>query len=101
MNSMRPEIQRLLGLRRQPVSGRGERHSVRTVRRVDGSDESPERRDGDHVAQTEDRKRAEFVRDHLPTLRGRLAPLRVIAFGSRVRGDALSTSDLDLILVSP
>jgi len=37
----------------------------------------------------------------LPTLRARLAPLRVIAFGSRVRGDALSTSDLDLILVSP
>jgi len=53
------------------------------------------------VAQTEDRKLAEFVRDHLPTLRDRLAPLRVIAFGSRVRGDALSTSDLDLILVSP
>jgi hypothetical protein len=37
----------------------------------------------------------------LPTLRERLAPLRVIAFGSRVRGDALSTSDLDLIVVSP
>jgi predicted nucleotidyltransferase len=53
------------------------------------------------VAQTEDRKLAEFVRAHLPTLRDRLAPLRVIAFGSRVRGDALSTSDLDLILVSP
>jgi predicted nucleotidyltransferase len=53
------------------------------------------------VAQTEDRKLAAFVRDHLPTLRERLAPLRVIAFGSRVRGDALSTSDLDLILVSP
>ena len=53
------------------------------------------------MAQTEDRKLAEFVRDHLPTLRDRLAPLRVIAFGSRVRGDALSTSDLDLILVSP
>jgi predicted nucleotidyltransferase len=27
--------------------------------------------------------------------------LQVIAFGSRVRGDALSTSDLDLVLVSP
>ena len=53
------------------------------------------------MAQTEDRKLAEFVRDHLPTLRDRLASLRVIAFGSRVRGDALSTSDLDLILVSP
>jgi len=53
------------------------------------------------VAQTEDRKLAEFVRVHLPTLRARLAPLQVIAFGSRARGDALSTSDLDLILVSP
>jgi predicted nucleotidyltransferase len=53
------------------------------------------------VAQTEDRKLAEFVRDHLPTLRARLEPLQVIAFGSRVRGDALSTSDLDLIVVSP
>jgi predicted nucleotidyltransferase len=52
------------------------------------------------MAQAEDRKLAAFVRDHLPTLRERLAPLRVIAFGSRVRGDALSTSDLDLILVS-
>ena len=53
------------------------------------------------MAQTEDRKLAAFIREHLPTLRDRLAPLRVIAFGSRVRGDALSTSDLDLILVSP
>jgi predicted nucleotidyltransferase len=53
------------------------------------------------VAATDDRKLAEFIRDHLPALRDRLAPLRVIAFGSRVRGDALSTSDLDLILVSP
>lgn len=53
------------------------------------------------MAQAEDRKLAEFVRDHLPTLRERLAPLRVIAFGSRVRGEALATSDLDLVLVSP
>lgn len=53
------------------------------------------------MAQTQDRKLAAFVREHLPTLRERLAPLRVIAFGSRVRGDALTTSDLDLILVSP
>jgi predicted nucleotidyltransferase len=53
------------------------------------------------VAPTEDHKLAGFVRDQLPTLRSRLAPLQVIAFGSRVRGDALSTSDLDLILVSP
>jgi uncharacterized protein len=53
------------------------------------------------VAQVQDPKLAEFVRCHLPTLRERLAPLQAIAFGSRARGDALSTSDLDLILVSP
>ena len=53
------------------------------------------------MAQVQDPKLAGFVRDHLPTLRERLAPLRVIAFGSRARGDAPSTSDLDLILVSP
>ena len=52
------------------------------------------------MAQIEDRKLAAFIRDHLPALRERLAPLRVIAFGSRVRGDALSTSDLDLVLIS-
>ena len=53
------------------------------------------------MAQVLDPKLAEFVRSHLPVLRERLAPLRAIAFGSRARGDALSTSDLDLILVSP
>jgi predicted nucleotidyltransferase len=53
------------------------------------------------MADFEDVRLAAFVRDSLPTLRTRLAPLRVIAFGSRVRGDALSTSDLDLVLVSP
>ena len=53
------------------------------------------------MAQTQDRKLAAFIRDHLPSLRDRLAPLQAIAFGSRARGDALSTSDLDLILVSP
>jgi len=53
------------------------------------------------VAQVEDRKLAQFIRDHLPALREALAPLRAIAFGSRVRGDALSTSDLDLVLISP
>jgi predicted nucleotidyltransferase len=53
------------------------------------------------LAQTEDPKLAQFIRDHLPTLRARLGPLQVIAFGSRARGDALTTSDLDLIVVSP
>jgi predicted nucleotidyltransferase len=53
------------------------------------------------VAQTEDPKLAQFVRDQLPILRARLGSVQVIAFGSRVRGDALSASDLDLILVSP
>jgi predicted nucleotidyltransferase len=53
------------------------------------------------VAQVQDPKLADFVRRHLPVLRERLAPLQAIAFGSRARGDALSTSDLDLILVSP
>jgi len=53
------------------------------------------------VAQVQDPKLAEFVRRQLPILRERLAPLQAIAFGSRARGDALSTSDLDLILVSP
>jgi len=53
------------------------------------------------VAPGEDPKLAAFVRDHLPRLRERFAPLRAIAFGSRGRGDALSSSDLDLILVSP
>jgi uncharacterized protein len=53
------------------------------------------------LAQIQDPKLAEFVRRYLPTLRDGLAPLQVIAFGSRARGDALSTSDLDLIVVSP
>ena len=53
------------------------------------------------MADFEDLRLAAFVRDCLPTLRSRLAPLRAIAFGSRVRGDALCDSDLDLVLVSP
>lgn len=53
------------------------------------------------MAQEQDPKVAAFAREHLPQLRERFAPLRVIVFGSRARGDALSTSDLDLILVSP
>ena len=53
------------------------------------------------MAQTTDRRLAAFVQEHLPRLREQWTPLMVIAFGSRVRGDAISTSDLDLILVSP
>lgn len=53
------------------------------------------------MAQGQDPKVAAFMRNQLPRLRERFAPLRVIVFGSRARGDALSTSDLDLILVSP
>src|SRR5215470_10100694 len=53
------------------------------------------------MAEAQDLKLAGFVTEHLPMLRERLAPLMAIAFGSRVRGDALSTSDLDLVLVSP
>lgn len=44
---------------------------------------------------------AAFVRESLPRLRARFGPLRAIVFGSRARGDALTTSDLDVILVSP
>lgn len=53
------------------------------------------------MAQTEDPKVAAFARDLLPRLREQFGSLRVIVFGSRARGDALTTSDLDLILVSP
>lgn len=53
------------------------------------------------MAQGQDPKVTAFARDQLPRLRERFAPLRAIVFGSRARGEALSTSDLDLILVSP
>lgn len=53
------------------------------------------------MAAAQDPKLARFVQSQLPLLRERLAPLTAVAFGSRVRGDALTTSDLDLILVSP
>ncbi len=49
----------------------------------------------------QDSRVAAFVREALPRLRERFAPLRAILFGSRARGDALTTSDLDVILVSP
>jgi predicted nucleotidyltransferase len=53
------------------------------------------------VGPGQDPKLADFIRRQLPQLRQQFAPLRVIVFGSRARGDALSTSDLDLILISP
>jgi predicted nucleotidyltransferase len=53
------------------------------------------------VDQGQDPKLEGFVREALPRLREAFAPLHVVIFGSRVRGDALSTSDLDVILVSP
>lgn len=53
------------------------------------------------MAPGQDPKVAAFIRDQLPRLRERFAPLRAIVFGSRARGEGLSTSDLDLILISP
>ncbi len=41
-----------------------------------------------------------FRRECLPILRAQFAPQVVLAFGSRVRGDALEDSDLDLVVVS-
>jgi hypothetical protein len=42
-----------------------------------------------------------FRREFLPTLIERFKPTLVVAFGSRARGEALSHSDLDLLIVSP
>ena len=53
------------------------------------------------MAQEQDPRVAAFLRETLPRLRQRFDPLRAVIFGSRARGDALSTSDLDVILVSP
>jgi hypothetical protein len=53
------------------------------------------------MAPKEDRKIREFVTKYLPILREKLRPSLVLAFGSRARGEALETSDLDLIVVSP
>ena len=52
------------------------------------------------MAQGQDPKVAAFIGEALPRLRQRFGPLRAVIFGSRARGDALSTSDLDVILVS-
>ena len=40
-----------------------------------------------------------FVARYLPRLRRRYRPEMVLAFGSRVRGEALAESDLDLLVV--
>jgi predicted nucleotidyltransferase len=53
------------------------------------------------VAEIADQRLAAFARDALPRLRERFPALHAIAFGSRARGDAITTSDLDVILVSP
>jgi predicted nucleotidyltransferase len=53
------------------------------------------------MAQEQDPKVTVFIGESLPRLRQRFASLRAVIFGSRARGDALSTSDLDVILVSP
>lgn len=41
-----------------------------------------------------------FMEDCLPRIRGAFAPAEVWLFGSRVRGDALEESDLDVVLVA-
>jgi hypothetical protein len=48
-----------------------------------------------------DEKIREFITKYLPILREKFRPSLVLAFGSRARGEALETSDLDLIVVSP
>ena len=53
------------------------------------------------MAPEQDPKVRIFIGETLPRLRPRFASLRAVIFGSRARGDALSTSDLDVILVSP
>lgn len=41
-----------------------------------------------------------FRQEMLPALVAAVAPQKVIAFGSRARGDALADSDLDLVIVA-
>jgi predicted nucleotidyltransferase len=52
------------------------------------------------VAQATDERIARFRREVLPRLVDRFRPSRVLAFGSRVRGEALKDSDLDLLIVA-
>lgn len=52
------------------------------------------------MAQAVDERIARFRREVLPRLVQRYRPTKVLAFGSRVRGDALKDSDLDLLIVS-
>jgi predicted nucleotidyltransferase len=47
-----------------------------------------------------DERVARFRAEVLPRLVERFRPVKVIAFGSRVRGEALKDSDLDLVIVS-
>ena len=53
------------------------------------------------MAEKQDPKVTAFIETSLPRLRRTFRSLRAVIFGSRARGDALSTSDLDVILVSP
>jgi predicted nucleotidyltransferase len=52
------------------------------------------------VAPVVDERLARFRAEYLPRLVAAFRPARVLAFGSRVRGDALKDSDLDLVVVA-
>jgi uncharacterized protein len=52
------------------------------------------------MAAHDDPRLSQFRRELLPMIVQRLAPERVIAFGSRARGQALRSSDLDLLVVT-
>ena len=52
------------------------------------------------MAQAIDERIEQFRRDVLPRLVQQFRPSKVLAFGSRVRGDALKDSDLDVLIVS-
>ena len=52
------------------------------------------------MAPKADERLERFRREFLPELIAKFKPTVVIAFGSRARGDALTYSDLDLLVVS-